>query len=358
MALNLVLFGLGIGALIAGAEALVRGSAGVANRFGIRPLVIGLTVVAAGTSSPEATVSILAALGGKGDLTLGNVVGSNILNVLLILGVSALIAPLVVARQLVILDVPVMIGVSLLAWGLAADGRLSRLDGALLLMGGAAYTAFLLSLAQRERPGTVPGAEPAPPRDPLPLQVVFVVAGLGMLVLGSHWLVTSASAFARVFGLPELVVGLTIVAAGTSLPELASSVVAALRGQRDIAVGNVVGSNLFNLLVVLGASALASPQGLAVSRAARHLDLPVMVAVAVACLPIFFTGHRIDRWEGALFVAYYAAYTVFLLLEATSREAAQPFGSFVVFFVVPLTAVTLAVLALRARRQSRPGGKP
>lgn len=358
MTLNLLLFGLGIAALVVGAEALVRGSAGLASRFGISPLVIGLTVVAAGTSSPEATVSILAALGGKGELTLGNVVGSNILNVLLILGLAALVAPLVVARQLVILDVPVMIGVSLLTWGLAADGRLSRLDGALLLLGGVAYTAFLISWARREVPGTVPGAEPALPRDPLPLQTVLVVTGLGLLVLGSHWLVTSASAFARAFGLPELVVGLTIVAAGTSLPELASSVVAALRGQRDIAVGNVVGSNLFNLLVVLGASALASPRGLAVSPAARHVDLPVMVAVAVACLPIFFTGHRIDRWEGALFVVYYAAYTVFLLLEAASREAAEPFGRFMVLFAVPLTAVTVAALALRALRQPRRWDSP
>ncbi|MEW6338811.1 MAG: calcium/sodium antiporter [Acidobacteriota bacterium] len=351
--MTLVLFVLGLGLLIAGAEALVRGSSGLAGRFGIPPLVIGLTVVAFGTSSPEMTVSVLSALGGKADLALGNVVGSNVLNVLFILGLSALITPLVVARQLVILDVPVMIAVSLAVWGMAADGRISRLEGALLFAGALGYTAFLVRMARRERSGSVPGAEPEVPRDPLALQAVLVVAGLGLLVLGSRWLVDGAVAFARSFGLSELVIGLTIVAAGTSLPEVASSVVAALRGQRDIAVGNVVGSNLFNLLMVLGASALVAPGGVGVSDAALRFDLPVMVAVAAACLPIFFTGHLIARWEGGLFLFYYLAYTGFLVLDAQGHTAASGLGRIVLLYVLPITALTLVVLGARALRAAR-----
>jgi cation:H+ antiporter len=353
--MTLILFVLGLGLLIVGAEALVRGSAGLAGRFGIPPLVVGLTVVAFGTSSPEMTVSVLAALGGKADLALGNVVGSNVLNVLLILGLSALITPLVVARQLVILDVPLMIGVSLAVWGMAADGRISRLEGALLLAGALVYTAFLVRMARRELSGAVPGAEPLVPRDPLVLQAVLVVAGLGLLVLGSRWLVNGAVVLARSYGLSELVIGLTIVAAGTSLPEVASSVVAALRGQRDIAVGNVVGSNLFNLLAVLGASALAAPGGVGVSDAALRFDLPVMVAVAAACLPIFFTGHLIARWEGGLFLFYYAAYTGFLVLDAQGHAAASGLGRVVLVYVVPITALTLIVLAARTLRAARRG---
>ncbi|MGE5236564.1 MAG: calcium/sodium antiporter [Acidobacteriota bacterium] len=350
---ELALFLIGIVLLIGGAEALVRGAAGLAARLGIPPLVVGLTVVAFGTSSPEMTVSVLSAVGGRADLALGNVVGSNILNVLFILGLSAVITPLVVARQLVILDVPLMVGVSLLTWAMAADGRIGRAEGALLFVGAIAYTWFLVRMTLHERPGAVAGAEPTGPRDPLAVQIVLIVAGLGLLVLGSRWLVGGAVAFARVLGLSELAIGLTVVAAGTSLPEIASSVVAALRGQRDIAVGNVVGSNLFNLLAVLGASALVAPGGVDVSAAALRFDLPVMVAVAIACLPIFFTGHRIARWEGALFLAYYAAYTGFLVLDAQGHLAADRLGRLVLLYAVPLTALTLLVLAVRAFRAGR-----
>ncbi len=185
------------------------------------------------------------------------------------------------------------------------------------------------------------------------VQVLLVAAGLGMLVLGADWLVEAAIAFARAFGVSELVIGLTIVAAGTSLPEVATSILAAVRGERDIAVGNVVGSNIFNLLGVLGVSALVAPTGLAMAPAVLSFDLPVMTAVAVACLPVFFTGNRIDRWEGLVFLAYYVAYTVYLVLQATEHDALATFSLAMGTVVMPLTVVTLALFVYRHWRAGR-----
>ncbi|MBI4915763.1 MAG: calcium/sodium antiporter [Acidobacteria bacterium] len=348
--LTVGLFLAGTVLLIGGAEALVRGASGLAGRFGIPPLVIGLTVVAFGTSSPEMAVSVMSALKGQGDLAFGNVVGSNIFNVLFILGVSALIVPLVVARQLWRIDVPVMIGVSLVGVVVALDGTVSRLEGVLLLTGMIGYTVFLIRIGKAE--GGAEGSA-ASVHAPVVLQLALVFGGLVLLVLGSRWLVAGAVALARAFGLSELIIGLTIVAAGTSLPEVASSVVAAVRGQRDIAVGNVIGSNVFNILAVLGAAAVIAPAGVPVASAALRVDVPVMLAVAVACLPVFFTGYRIDRWEGALFLALYAAYTAFLVLDSQGHDAAGPFGALMLLVVLPLVAVTLAVLAVRALRRPR-----
>jgi cation:H+ antiporter len=178
-------------------------------------------------------------------------------------------------------------------------------------------------------------------------QLGFIAAGLVLLVLGARWLVDAASELARRLGISELVIGLTIVAGGTSLPELATSVVAAIRGERDIAVGNVVGSNLFNILAVLGLAAAIAPDGVAVADQALRFDIPVMIAVAAACLPIFFTEHRIARWEGALFLAYYVAYTATLVMLATQSEVLPLFRLLMIGFVLPLTAITLIVISVR-----------
>ncbi|MDZ3824309.1 MAG: calcium/sodium antiporter [Pseudoxanthomonas sp.] len=358
--ISLLWFLLGLVLLVAGAELLVRGASRLALAAGVSPLVAGLTVVAFGTSSPELAVSIGAALGGQGDLSLGNVVGSNIFNVLFILGLSALVVPLVVARQLVRLDVPLMVALSVLVLVLAHDGRIGRLDGALLASLLAIYLVFLVGRSRREAQfdGT---AAPAAGVDAggraagWPWQLAMVVAGLVLLVLGARWLVDAAVAFALLMGVSELVVGLTIVAAGTSLPELVTSVVAALRGERDIAVGNVVGSNLFNLAGVLGAAALVAPGGIAVSGPAIAFDLPVMVVVAFACLPVFLTGGVISRAEGALFLAYWLAYTVYLVLAASHHDALPEFSAVMLFFAVPLTLLTLLLLALGELRR-RHGG--
>lgn len=353
-----------------GAELLVRGASRLAAAAGVPPLLIGLTVVAAGTSSPELAVSVQAALAGRADLALGNVVGSNILNVLLILGASAVIAPLAVDRDLVRRDVPLMIGASAVTLLMALDGRIGRLDGLLLLAGAVGYTVHLVRGAVRAGgPRGAAGRTAAPAGDgvagaggrrPGPAALVLAgllaAAGLGLLVLGARWFVLGATAAARSLGVSELIIGLTIVALGTSLPEVATSLLASLRGERDIAVGNVVGSNLFNLLVVLGLSAALAPAGLAVARSALRLDLPVMTAVAVACLPVFFTGRAISRWEGMLFLAYYAAYTAYLVLDATRSAALPTYTVVMLGFVVPLTAVTLGVVAAREwRTRARPG---
>lgn len=338
---------------------MVRGASRLAAAFGISPLVIGLTVVAFGTSSPELAVSVQSAFAGQADIALGNVVGSNIFNVLFILGVSAVIIPLVVAQQLVRLDVPLMIGMSVLIYLLGLDGRIGRLEGALLFAAIIAYTMFLIRQSRKEGKevqeeysqefgdGRARGAAQ------YLLNLVLVVAGLALLVLGARWLVDSAVSLARLLGLSELIIGLTIIAAGTSMPEVATSIVAAARGERDIAVGNVVGSNIFNLLAVLGLTSLIAPNGVSVPAPALAFDIPVMIAVAVACLPIFFTGFRIARWEGALFLAYYAAYVLYLILDATQHDALPLFSSAMLLFVVPLTALTLLVLVVRERRKHR-----
>ena len=275
----LVRFVAGLVFLVAGAEALVRGASRLAALFGLSRLVIGLTIVAAGTSSPELAVSMGAALSGQADIAVGNVVGSNIFNVLFILGICALILPLRVSSQLVRTDVPVMIGVSLLVLVLCADGRIGRFDGVLLLAGMIAY--FWYSVAEGRRTAV---DEPAAAGEGggIAPQVLWIALGLALLVLGARWLVEGAVSMARLMGVSELVVGLTIVAAGTSLPEVATSVVASLRGERDIAVGNVVGSNIFNILGILGLSALVSSDGLAVAPSLASFDTPVMVAVALA----------------------------------------------------------------------------
>jgi cation:H+ antiporter len=347
-------FVLGLIALVAGAQLLVRGASRLALSFGISPLVVGLTVVAFGTSAPELAVSVRSSWGGQVDIALGNVIGSNIFNVLFILGLSALIAPLVVAPQLIRQEVPIMLGASVLLLVLALDGGISRADGALLFGLLIAYTVFLIRQSRRETRATQDeyaqefAARAAVTWDRhWAVQVALIAAGLALLVFGANWLVDAAISFARVLGLSEMVIGLTIVAAGTSLPEVATSVVATLRGERDIAVGNVVGSNAFNILAVLGASALVAPEALAVAPAMLSFDMPVMIAVAVACLPIFFSGHVIARWEGALFLFYYIAYTAYLLLAAQEHDALATYGTVMMTVVLPLTAVTLAVIAWR-----------
>ncbi len=352
----------GLVLLVAGAEVLVRGAARLAAQFGISPLVIGLTVVAFGTSAPETAVSVQSAFNGSGDLAIGNVIGSNIANVLLILGLTALVAPLVVSRQLIRLDVPLMIGASVLVYALAWNGVLSRLDGALLFALVVAYTVFLVISSRREQAQSNAeddefakefGLTEQPKPYAWAVNLGLVVVGLALLVGGSNLLVEGAVTLARALGLSELVIGLTVIAVGTSLPELATSIMAAFRGERDIAVGNIVGSNLFNLLCVLGLASLVSPAAINVSPSALAFDFPVMIGVAIACLPIFFSGYAINRWEGLLFVGYYVAYTVYLVLAHTGRPFAETMGHAVLYYALPLTAITLLVIAGRAWQRQR-----
>lgn len=353
----LILLILGLVLLVVGAEALVRGASKLAAIAGISPLVIGLTIVAYGTSSPEMAVSTITSLSGQADIALGNVIGSNIFNVLFILGTSALVAPLIVAQQLIRLDVPIMIGVSVLALVFGVDGKISRVDGIILFTLCVLYTIFLIYQSRKETNLEVQAEynqEYGRTAERSPLQwlinIGYIVVGLVLLVIGSRWLVDGSITIARAFGVSELVIGLTIVAAGTSLPELATSVVASLKGERDIAVGNVVGSNIFNILAVLGLSGIVAPAGVNVSTAALGFDMPVMIAVAIACLPVFASGNLIARWEGFVFVGYYIAYTIYLILDSTNHDSLPLYSSVMLWFVIPLTLLTLVILAGRAFR--------
>jgi cation:H+ antiporter len=350
----------GLVLLVAGAEVLVKGASRIAFMFGLSPLVIGLTIVAYGTSSPELMVSIQSSLAGQPDIAVGNVVGSNIFNILLILGISALITPLVVAQQLIRLDVPILIGISCLTLMFGLDGKISRVDGGIFVTGAILYTVFLMIQSRKENNTDVTDEYEREYGDSSvrsPKQILInaglIFAGLILLVLGSKFLVDSAIAIARSFGVSELVIGLTLVSAGTSLPELATSVVASMRGERDIAVGNVIGSNIFNILAVLGGAALLSPEGLSVSQDAIRFDIPVMIAVAVICLPIFITGQLIARWEGLLFLSYYVAYTGYLILNMTNSESLPIFSNILLFVVFPATVLSLGVSFLPSFRKSR-----
>jgi cation:H+ antiporter len=339
----------GLVLLVIGAEGLVRGAVRLAAMLGTPPLIIGLTIVAYGTSAPEMFVSLQSSLSGNADIALGNVVGSNIFNVLFVLGLSALVTPLIVAQQLIRLDVPIMIGVSFLLQLLALDGVLNRAEGVFLFMGGIGYTLFLIWYSRKESNTAVQeeyaqeySFQSSRPGLQWLVNLGFIAGGLLLLALGSDWLISSSTALAESFGVSQLIIGLTIVAAGTSLPELATSVIASFRGERDIAVGNVVGSNIFNILAVLGVAAMASPTGIQVASSALRFDIPVMIAVAIICFPIFFTGNVICRWEAVLFLVYYGAYTGYLILAAAQHNALPMFSNVLGQFVIPITAATLA----------------
>jgi cation:H+ antiporter len=242
-----------------------------------------------------------------------------------------------------------MIGLSLLMWGLALDGALSVFDG-LLLTGLLVVYVVVLYVQSRRTPAEAPGEElpeGGPWLDRTWVQLLLIVAGLALLVLGSRWLVAAAIAFAQKLGISELVVGLTIVAAGTSLPEVATSVMAAMKGQRDIAVGNVVGSNIFNILAVLGLTALVAPGDVPVASSALRFDIPIMIAVALACLPVMFNGYRIERWEGGFFFLFYVAYTAWLVMYAQEHALLDEYRTAMLYGVLPLTAITLGVMAWR-----------
>jgi len=314
--------------LLLGAHGLVWGASRLALLAGLSPLVIGLTVVAFGTSAPELAVGLKSGLSGHADMAVGNVVGSNIFNTLLILGGSALFAPLAVKQRLVRLDIPIMILISAAALVLCLDGSFSRLESAVFLAAFSAYMALQVWIGKAEARsmglalanagiGRIAGDKP---RKAGPASVAAtlgaVLAGLVCLVLGSRFLVNGASSLALALGVGELVIGLTIVAAGTSLPELATSIVAALKGERDIAVGNVVGSNIFNILAIIGATGLIAPSGLAVSGNVIGFDFPVMLAAAALCLPVCRSGAVISRREAVFFLSLYLVYMALVIYRA------------------------------------------
>jgi cation:H+ antiporter len=314
MMLHVLLFVVGVALLAVGADVFVRGAAGLAERFGISPFVIGLVVVGFGTSTPELAVTLGAALKGNTDIALGNVVGSNIANIGLILGLSALVAPMAIRLRLLQVELPALIVLHLALFAMVWNGSVGRFDGLVLMAGFLAFMIFVLRSARAETP--LVQAEFAANEPPVPhalwITLGFVIGGLALLMLGAKVAVDAAVVLAKLWGLSDLVIGLTVVAVGTSAPEIASSIAAARRGQSDIAIGNVVGSNLYNVLFILGATALVQPIP-ATAPTLRMLDLPVLVGLSILLWPLALKDMRLTRGNGAFLLLAYAAYLVLLV---------------------------------------------
>ncbi|WP_280418830.1 calcium/sodium antiporter [Nocardia carnea] len=317
---------LGLAALVVGAELVVREGSAIAARFGISPLVVGMTIVSLGTSLPELAVGLNAARHGNAGLAVGNIVGTNVVNILLILGLSALIRPITFENRTLRIDLPAMIGAAVLLFVLARDGGLTTRDGVWLCLYGAAYLLLMTVLARSDaqrtsstagdsRAADGPGSPAGPPAGERSVarEALLLVVGLAVVVAGSEFLVDGAVTIARNLGVTDAVIGLTIVAVGTSAPELVTTLVSTVRGNRDIALGNLLGSSVFNIALILGPTVLVAPGSVPVPDDVLALDLVLMVAAALVCLPVFRTGRRLNRWEGAAFVATYLAYMAWLL---------------------------------------------
>jgi len=308
----LIFLVLGLVALFIGAEGLIRGSSALALKIGITPLVVGLTVVAFGTSTPELVVSLKAALIGNSSISLGNVVGSNIANIALILGISAMIRPLDVHANIIRREIPIMIGISILLVLLLIDGELGLVDGIIFVLGIVIYTIVNITMARKEKNAEVEKEFKEGLKTGLgvPISIVMIVGGLGLMILGANLFVTSSISIAKVIGVSDAIIGLTIVAVGTSLPELITSVVAAYKNESDIAIGNIVGSNIFNILGILGITALIISVS---SSGINYIDFGAMLFAALILLPLSKTGFRITRLEGLFLVLGYAAYIYYLV---------------------------------------------
>jgi cation:H+ antiporter len=353
-------FSLGLVLLIVGGELVVRGSVYIAERLGMSKLLVGLTVVAFGTSAPELAICLDAVALEKPEIALGNIVGSNITNVLLILGITATLFPIVIHRQIVQREVPIMIAVSLLFLMLCYDGILGLVDGLVLLVAMVIFVSWQIR-AESKSTNALKSDEMQSSEDSTPtrgylfwLSVAVVATGAACLWFGAGSMVVGASDLATSFGVSQLVVGLTVVAVGSSAPEIATAVMAAKRGFPELAVGSVIGSNIFNLLLVGGATIIFSPN-IAIPLEAFQFDIPIMLVSSIACLPIFATGHRIDRWEGVLFLVCFLAFTILLFVKPTADPTFPTWRQLVWPFVTPLILATgLAVVTHKYRKVSSP----
>lgn len=342
----------GLVLLVLGGDFLVRGAGGLGRAAGISPLVIGLTVVAGATSAPELAVSLDAALTGSPGLAVGNAVGSSIANVLLVLGIAAIIRTQHAGKGLLRFDVPVALGATVLVLLLSIDGTLGRLDGALLILGLGAYLVLAIRRGQRESRRTRPaGQHLGTDRSHVGRDVAFLVAGIALLVAGARWLVQAASDIAAAAGFSDLVIGLTVVAVGTSLPEIVTSVIAAIKGDRELAVGNVVGSNIFNFGAVLGLTSAVTP--VPIDAAAVRFDLPVLLAVTAALAVMLFTGSVVSRGEGFLLVGWFTAYTGYLVLDSKAHDALPAYSALLLYYCLPITALALAGMGARETHARR-----
>lgn len=316
----------GLATLILGADLITRGGAGLAARLGLPPIVVGLTVVAIGTSTPELAVAIQASAQGDGALAIGNVAGANIINLLLVLGLSAILLPIPLRLQTIRVELPVAVFATLILVGLAVDGRLTRMEGGLLLAGAVAYTVLVVWLALGESRAAKLAftAEFTPPvergRDALrgaAWELALLAAGIAIILVGAEWFVNGAVGLARLWGVSEAFIGVTIVALGTTSPELATTIISVAKKQRDIGLGNLLGSCTYNVLLVVGAGALAANGGILIPPEFLGFDLPVMALAVLACAPLFMSGRRLDRFEGCVLVAGYVAFLSYLIASRT-----------------------------------------
>lgn len=311
----------GLAGLLVGADLLVRGGQALAVRLGVRPIVVGLTVVALGTSLPELAIGLDAVREGSPGLAVGNIVGTNLVNILFVLGLSALIRPIAFERRTLRFDLPAMTVASLALWLLALDGSLGRVDGAVLLLGGVAYGAGIVRESRREEAPVHEDYAARSARDAaagegraLLLRVVLLLAGIGLVLVGAELLVDGAVDVARSLDVSDATIGLTVIAIGTSAPELVTTLTATVRGDRDIAVGNLLGSSVYNIAIILGITVLAAPTELQVPQEVLAADLLILAVVALITVPVLLSGHRISRLEGGAFVAAYLGYLVWLTL--------------------------------------------
>ena len=341
-----IIFIAGLVALIGGAELFLRGVDHFGVKWRVSPLIMGLTVVAFATGAPELAISIQAALTDNVDLVLGNIIGSNIANILLILGISAIIKPLVVKLRVVQIDVPIVIAASVLLYVIAWDGELTKLDGVWLLLGLVLYSIFTFFQIKKERENQPEETDFEAEQRKLSSgwffyvkNIGYLLIGMGLIVQGSDWMVQSAVEIATILGLSQLVIGLTIVSIGTSLPEIATSIATIRKGNTDMAVANVMGSNLYNILLTLGLTVVIAPNILTVSPAAIALDLPFMVAVSIMCIPIFIAGFDITKFDGAILLFYYGSYLTYLVLDAVGSSFESTMEIIMLYGVLPVTLV-------------------
>lgn len=344
MILPIIWFIVGLLALIGGAEILVRAVTKLAALLGISKLIIGLTVVAFGTSAPELAISIQAGVNGETDIMIGNIIGSNISNTLLILGLAALVIPIKVNISLIKSDTPIMIGATLLVFFFALNGFISFWECLALSF---LLVIYLIYLARQGNPdlGTPIKKPEKKPSTILGYSLVTII-GFILLISGARWMIDSAIIFAELAGVSELVIGLTVVAIGTSLPEVVVVLVAALKKERDIAVGSIIGSNILNLLLVLGVSGLFIEGAIPVQSVLLQFDLLVLIAASVLCIPIFYTGFRIERWEGGILLFFYLSYLFFLYLSNTGHSWLEDFTNLMIYFVLPIIGLILFIVTL------------
>ncbi|MBP9709022.1 MAG: calcium/sodium antiporter [Oligoflexales bacterium] len=347
----------GLIALIIGAEFLIKGASGLALSLGISPLIVGLTVVALGTSAPELVVSIKATLIGNSNIAIANVVGSNIFNVLFVLGLCAIASPLLVRSQLVKLDLPIMVLASFLCLVFALDGALSFIEGAFFCTIIVTYTYLLINKSRHESKKTKEELlstknHTGSPKPQILKNILSLSFGLAIMLLGGDYFVEGAIQLAKYLGFSDTIIGLTVVAIGTSLPEVVASLMATIKGERDLAIGNVVGSNIYNIFLILGLSSMLSNEGLTVSQELINFDIPVMIAASIACLPIF-AGLKMRRWEGLMFFSGFVVYTTYLILKSTHHSMFNNYNQALQYLIVPTFILVFLAISFNVVQKYR-----